>query len=328
MNEIEKKIYDAGRLHAINQSSEKILEAFKTKHPHRIQKRFIFIPTITTLLASAVATAFIFIINPKPLHIEGTTKGLSDGSTVLTSLVSDLSIHHYINNAGGVQNRAFNLGISQEEFEKVATDIDAVYSPYSYYENHAKGFNYSFDSTRFSFDNVMYKYQLSVNNTLIYLKDNISEIKERGTYVGLISLNDNCYPCEINAKATRNVVSTSFVYRVDTCLHTLSHHELNEKTIITHQMDIDGQLAKNNSVALSNVNNTFTASFVNDDKLTSVEKERSFIHEKNASTITINYSRRQAENPAQSYDGIKLKLDSKRSTIHTYSYDGVDDVII
>ena len=115
MNEIEKKIYDAGRLHAINQSSEKILESFKTKHPHRIQKRFIFIPTITTLLASAVATAFIFIINPKPLHIEGTTKGLSDGSTVLTSLVSDLSIHHYINNAGGVQNRAFNLGISQEE---------------------------------------------------------------------------------------------------------------------------------------------------------------------------------------------------------------------
>lgn len=328
MNEIEKKIYDAGRLHAINQSSEQILEAFKTKRPHRIQKKFIFIPTITTLLASAVATAFIFILNPKPLHIEGTTRGLSDGSTVLTSLVSDLSLHHYINNEGGVLNRAFHLAITQEEFEKIATDIDAVYSPYSYYENHAKGFNYSFASTRFSFDNVMYKYQLSVNNTLIYLKDNISEIKERGTYEGLISLNDNCYPCEINAKVNRNVVSTSFVYRVDSNLHTLSHHELNEKTIITHQMEIDGQLAKNNSVALSNVNNTFTASFINDDKLTSVKKERSFTHEKNASEITINYSRRQGENPAQSYDGIKLKLDSKRASIHTYSYDGVDDVII
>ena len=328
MNEIEKKINDAGRLHAINQSSEQILEAFKAKRPHRIQKKFIFIPALSTLLASAVATAFIFILNPKPLQIEGTTRGLSDGSTVLTSLVSDLSLHHYINNEGGVLNRAFHLAITQEEFEKVAADIDAVYAPYSYYENHAKGFNYSFASTRFSFDNVMYKYQLSVNNTLLYLKDNISEIKERGTYEGLISLNDNCYPCEINAKVNRNVVSTSFVYRVDSNLHTLSHHELNEKTIITHQMEIDGQLAKNNSVALSNVNNTFTASFINDDKLTSVEKERSFIHSSNANEITINYSRRQGENPADRYDGIKLKLDNKRSTIHTYSYDGVDDVII
>ena len=326
MNEIEKKIQEAGRLHPISKTSDTILEAFEKKHPRRIQKKFIFIPALTTLLASATAVAVIFALNPRPIHLEGKTNGFDDGSSVLTSVVSDLSLNHYCRPVVPAQNKLFAKSIDKEEFEYVANSVEQSYNAYAYYEVHKDGFNYSFDSTRFSYDDVTYKYQLSVNNTMLYLKDNISEIKTHGTYEGLISVDDNCYPCEIIAKVNRNHVSTTFNYRINTYFYSLSTDTLNQKTKITHKTYIEEELAETNSVELSYNKNIFTASFSNDDVVAEVDKERSFTHKVDESLINVEYvERSEARN--LHYTNIKLSVGSGRTRQHTYSYDGVDIVI-
>lgn len=327
MNEVEKKILEAGRLHPISKSSDEILEAFKVKHPHRIQKKFIFIPALTTLLASATAVAVIFTLNPRPINIQGTTNGLDDGSTILTSVVSDLSLNHFYRPELPSQNRLYGLSVNQEEFEQVAADIDQAYTAYTYYDNHPTGFNYSFESTQFKFDDVNYRYQLSVNNTIVYLKDNISELKTRGTYEGLIRLDDNCYPCEIVAKVNRNNVSTTFNYRINTYFYSLTTSTLNKKTTISHKMYIDEELAETNTVDLSYNDNIYRVSFSNDDVVNSVDRERSFTRKSKEQTINVEYIKRSDQKNIH-YTNITLSVSTDRARHHTYSYDGLDDVVI
>ena len=327
MNDIEKKIFEAGKLHPISKSSETILEAFEKKHPHRIQKKFIFIPALSTLLASATAVAVIFALNPRPIHIEGQTNGFDDGSTVLTSVVSDISLNHFYRPAVPAQSRLFAKAIDQDDFQKAAADIDQAYNSYAYYDVHRDGFNYSFESTSFKYDDVNYHYQLSVNNTQVYLKDNISEIKTRGTFEGLIRVDDNCYPCEIVAKVNRNNVSTAFNYRINTYYYSLSTDTLNQRTKITHKTYIDEELAETNSVDLNYNKNIFIASFDNDNVVTGVDKERSFTHKEKENTISVEYVKR-SESENIHLNNIKLSVSTDRARHHTYSYDGFDDVVI
>ncbi len=324
MNDVEKKILEAGRLQTISKSSDQILETFEVKHKRRIQKRFFFIPTITTLLASATAVAVIFALSPRPIHIQGQTKGFNDGSTVLTSVVGNLSLHYYTQDVSNEQNRIFAAPIVQEEFNQVAMDVDAVYSPYSYYYVHTKGLNYTFDSSVFSYDDVNYRYELSVNNTTVYLKDNLSEIKSKGVYEGLIRVSDTCYPCEINAQVSHNVVSTTFTYRVSSYIHSLTTKTSDEVTTITHQIKINDDISEIKSVSLLNKGKKFSASFKNDDRLSELTKERSFSYISGDDFISVDYRKNET-----TYSGIKLRVDtSTRARKHVYSFEGVTDVVL
>ena len=328
MNEIEKKIYEAGRLHPISQSSEKILEAFDKKRSRRIQKKYFFIPVITTLLASATAVAVVFALNPRQIHLQGQTNGFDDGSSVLTSLVSDLSGHYYIQPAIGEHGRIFYAPASQDEFYQVAKDIDDAYYSYSYYYAHRDGFNYSFDSNLFNFDGVNYRYQLTVNNTTILLKDNISEIKTRGTFEGIIHLNDDYYPCEVVSSVNKNHVSTVFKYRISNYVCELSHLVQNQKTRIISKVSVDEELTQSNYVTLSYNDNIFNALFSSDDNILDLSKERNFTHKANEDYIAVDYAKRLGSQHIQ-YQNIKLKVSSgTKAHSHVYSYDGVEDVII
>ena len=327
MNEIEKKIQEAGQIHRISKNSDQILEAFEKKHSHRIQKKFFFIPAITTLLSLATAVAVIFAFNPRPIHLEGKTNGLNDGSTVLTSLTSDLSIHYYFQPSSDVHNRIYYAPISQSEFYQVASDIDDVYYSFAYYESHRDGFNYTLDSAKFKFDGTYYNYELFVNNTTIYLKDNLSKISKKGIYDGLIRVDDKCYPCEIEAKVNKNHVSTAFRYRISNQLYELYHEELNQKTRITYKTYIDEEIALTNYVDLSYNSNIFNASFVNDDVILDVNKERSFSHKNQEKFVSVDYKKKTETNNVH-YENIKLTVSSTRSRSHTYSYDGVEDVVL
>lgn len=327
MNEIEKKIQEAGQLHPISKSSDQILEAFQKKHPHRVQKRFIFIPALTTLLASACAVGVIFALNPRPIHLEGQTSGLNDGSTVLTSLASDLSIHYYVQPKLDAENKVLRAALTQPEFNQIAADIEDAYHSYAYFEAHKEGFNYTFDSTRFKFDETNYKYQLSVNNTTVYLKDNISEISKRGTYEGLIQIDDNYYACEIESKVSRNNVSTTFKYRINNYFYTLSHEVLNQKTRIEHEVFIDEELCFSNYVDVSYNNNKFTCSIQNDDQINELKKERTFSKKSSEDVINVDYVKR-SESSNVHYENIKLKVSTTKARSHTYSYDGVEDVVL
>ena len=322
MNEIEKKIQEAGQLHAISKSSDQILEAYETKHAKRRQKKFFFIPAITTLLASATAVAVIFGLSPKPIHLQAETKGFNDGSSVLTSVVGNLSLHYYSQEVTAEQNRLYS-SIPQDEFNQIVMDIDSAYNPYAYYRAHSAGIYYTFDSTSFRFDDRNYRYELSVNNTLVYLKDNLSEIKTKGVYEGLIRLGDHCYPCEITATVSKNVVSTTFDYRVGSALHSLYTKTANQVTTITHQTKINDDISEIKSVKLLSDANTFTASFIDDDKLAEVNKERSFSYTKGNDFVGVSYKKNE-----NVYSGIKLRLSNNRARQHIYSLEGLEDVIL
>lgn len=327
MNDVEKKILEASNVQKIHKSSDDILNAYQIKHKHRVQKKFIFIPALTTLASVAAATAVIFILKPVSVHLEGQTKGFDDGSTVLTSLVSDLSIHHYVQPSFGSNSSVHRKAVTQEEFVQAVTDIDGSYSSYSYYQSHKKGFNYAFDSTRFNYDDVMYKYQLCVNNTTVFLKDNISEINTKGTFNGLIRIDDNYYPCEIDSKVNNNHVRTEFKYRIGTSFYTLNHETLNQKTRIRYTVAMDEILSLVESVELKYNSNIFSAIFVSEDPLLEIDRERAFSHKDSDNFISVDYVKNTLSTNVH-YENIHLTVSSQRAPNRTYTYEDLDPIVI
>lgn len=327
MNDIEKKLYQAGQVHKINKNSEQILEAYQKKHSHRIQKRFIFIPTLSTLAASLVAVTLVFALSPKPINIEGKTNGFYDNSNVLTSVVSSLTLQHYSDVDVTSHNRLYANAPSQSEFEEVARDIDHSYSPFSYYQTHQEGFNYSFKSDRFEFDNVIYKYQLNVNGSSVYLKDNISNLKERGTYEGLIRLSDQYYPCEIESKVVRNKVQTSFKYRIGTSFYQLGSEKLGDNVKISLKSYFEEELSKTYSIELTKSKTNFVASIRQENDLTDVKSEHTFTQVSGVSSISLDYLKQTLDEEIR-YQNITLSFTSGRGHSHVYSYEGLDNIVI
>lgn len=328
MNEIEKKIQHAASVHQIKKTSDEIVDSFELKTQRRRQKRFFFIPTATTLLATASALALIFILNPRPFSVEGKTNGFDDGSNVLTSVVSNLSINHYYQPATNQNNRLYALAPEQEEFNIVAHDIDSIYGAYSYYNSHIDGLSYHFETVDFRYSNVKYPYQLSVNNTIIHLKDNISQIKKSGTYDGVICMDDTFYPCEIVSSLISNYVATTFNYRVDDCIYSISKQTLYNTTTINYFTTIDEEVFQVRNVSLKYANGKFDASFLNDDKVLGVKTNRSFSYLDNANSINVNYLKHTSEKDI-TYNGIKLTIDTKtRFNKHVYSYEDLENVVI
>lgn len=327
MNDIEKKIYQAGQVQRLSKTSDDVLEAYQLKHRRRVQKKFIFIPTFTALGTIAAATAFVFIFKPVSVHLEGQTKGFDDGSSVLTSLASDLSIHYYVQPANGVQSKILNAAMTQDEFNQVVTDVDAVYSAYSYYQTHTEGFNYAFDTTMFSYDDTTYRYQLSVNNTTVYLKDNISGIGTKGTFEGLIRIDDSCYPCEVVSRVNNNHVYTTFRYRINSRLYSLSHETQNQRTTISYEIREDEEVSEIHSVILKYNDNTFSASFTNEDKVLEVEKERNFVHKDQTDYVSVEFKKKTISKNIH-YTNIKLTTSSGKRLSRTYTYDDLEPIVI
>ena len=185
---------------------------------------------------------------------------------------------------------------------------------------------HAFDWNNFEYDDVTYHYQLAVNNTMVYLKDNISE-KTKGSFEGLIRIDDSCYPCEVEAKMNNNHTYTTFRYRINSYLYTLSHETQNQKTSINYEVRIDEEVALTESVGLKFNNNTFEASFSNKNLLTEVERERSFTHKTGENTVRVDYVKK-SESKNVHYENIKLTTSTGKSLSRTYSYEGVEDIVI
>lgn len=333
MNEIEKKIYEAGQVQPVYKNSTDVLDAFDMQHKQKMQKKYFFIPAITTILSAAVATAVIFILKPNPVHIEGITNGVDDGSTVLTSLVCDLSIQNFVKPTSNTTSqsariRALKSISSQDEFENVVEKIDGYYPSYSYYQSHSDGFNYSFDARQYKYNKTVYKYELVVNNTTLYLLDDLSKAKDENVYEGLIRLNDNCYQCEIASKVyENNYIQTEFTYRINTYYYTFFHSSLNGKTSIQNKVFTEDEPIETNSVEIEVGANSFTASFTkNEQKIDSVMKN-TFVSSTNAKLISVSYKQGNKANPeAISYQNISLDTGGDKGIIRTYSYEGLEPV--
>ena len=327
MNEIERKIYQASQTHQIHKSSDIVLEAFENRKPRR-QKKFFFIPALTTLLSAGIATALIVIFKPTPLHIEATTNGIDDGTNALTSLVCDLSMHRYVEPSfGSINAQKLSKIDTQDEFAAIASDIDSYYSSYSYFESHRNGFNYSFDATKYEYRNKTYRYQLYVNNTTIYLTDNLNKVTSDGVFEGLIRLDDRSYQCEIQTKANNGYVSTQFKYRNNDTFYTLSHKTTDGVTSIINEVDYIAESTsahvKKTSANISFVGNIFTAAFDTTNFSEETSHERKFIHNISENYVNVEYKRN-----SETYSGIKLKLASGKANKRTYSCSGFEDVIL
>lgn len=321
--DLKNKILKAADSHQLSLSSQAIIEKYEYKQKHRFHKRYFYIPAFTSLGALVVLGGIFALLYPWPVHFSGLTNGIADSSNVLTSVVCDLSFNDFVKPELPVNARIYKGAIDPDEFKVAVRDIDEMYDTFVYYYNHEDGLNYQLDSISQKIYGEKYHYQVEVNNSILYVKEDLRDVKKSGKFDAILFLDDYYYPSAITAKVSKGVLTTSLSYMIGNSTYVVGHEVKGENITISQKIYEDESLIHEDATNINGAKQSFVAEISHENRVDEVKKTSKFSLKNKANSFGVNYSRKISGDTLE-YDDILLEVDSSRAgkPTHTYKLDG------
>lgn len=312
---MEKKIKDNFD-YEIKTTSNDILNKYnKTINSRKDNNHSLKYKLISSITASlAAVTAFVFVF----LYITGnksTNSTSTKQSLVDKSIYSKLSLEVYYSSLIMSDEHISLCSLEQNEFDRIINDIEAIYPIFDRLDSKKDGLSVKSYSTDYTYNNVDYKFVLEIENEMIYLLEDITNLKEEYEGKCLLSYSDGSqYEGIIDLDLEDDEMECEIIYYVEGYTYKLSREMDTDEYEINLEIEKDGEDICEYSIELEYKNKKLEFEYKFEDKIND-DKDivLSLVYKNNTYFVTFKDESKDID-----VSDVALRVDSE---YRTYSYE-------